>query len=71
MKIVNKSETTKFRDLKPGDVFKMNNNYYMKIKYELDANYDQLNTVSLNTNSLLCVRQDSEVIPVDCELIIK
>lgn len=71
MKIVNKSETTKFRELKVGDVFQINNQYYMKVIFILDDNYDQVNAVCLTQNTLVHMRQDAEIKPIDCELVIK
>lgn len=71
MKIVNKQNVTKFRDLKAGDVFRIGIQYYMKVVFALDENYDQLNAVCLTQNTLVHMRSEAEITPVDCELIIK
>lgn len=85
MKIIENTKEVKaitFADLKVGDVFKISHdkNYYMKTEYfgfdEYDYLYDNIyyncrNTVCLSNGKIMKTQSTTEVIPVDCELIIK
>lgn len=85
MKIVESTKEAKqitFANIKVGDVFKIkgDKNYYMKTQYfgfenydyYYDTNYyDSRNTVCLSNGKIMKTQSTTEVIPVDCELIIK
>lgn len=85
MKITDNTKEPKpitFADIKVGDVFKIKNDtdYYMKTtKCEIDVYdafsddyyYDCRNAVRLSNGSMSRVYGATEVIPVDCELVIK
>lgn len=85
MKIVESTKEVKaitFSDIKVGDVFKLKNDpqYYMKTEYlSFDTydyhydcyNYDSRNTVCLSNGKIVRTHRLTEVIPIDCELIIK
>ena len=71
-----------FANIKVGDVFKLkgDKNYYMKTQYfsfeDYDFYYDTYyydarNTVCLSNGKIMRIDKETEVIPVDCELIIK
>ena len=85
MKIIENTKEIKpitFEDINNGDVFKIRNdkNYYMKTnerKYDICDDYgcfmycNSINAVCLSSASLWQFNRTTEVIPVDCELIIK
>lgn len=85
MKIIENTKEVKpitFDDLKVGDVFKLKNdtNYYMKTEcfsfecYDWcfdDIYWDYRNVVCLSNGKIMKVRKTTEVIPIDCELVIK
>jgi hypothetical protein len=85
MKIIENTKEVKpitFADLEVGDVFKLSKdtNYYMKTQkfcfeeydYLFDSPYmDYRNTVCLSNGRIMKTQKTTEVIPVDCELIIK
>lgn len=85
MKIIENTKEVKpitFADLKVGDVFKVSHDtkYYMKTeqisfdKYDYfdgDISYDWRNTVCLSNGKIMKTQKTTEVIPVDCELVIK
>ena len=85
MKIIENIKEPKpitFADLKVGDVFKLSHdtNYYMKTEifnfekynfFDGDIYYDCRNTVCLSNGKIMKTQRTTEVIPVDCELIIK
>lgn len=85
MKIVENTKETNpitFSDIKVGDVFKLkgDKNYYMKTQhlgfeaydfYYDTSYYDSRNTVCLSNGKIMRTSTTTEVIPVDCELIIK
>lgn len=71
-----------FADIKVGDVFKIHGDekYYMKTEKKFFDIYDPFcdnfledyrNTVCLSNGKIIKVNEKTEVIPVDCELIIK
>ena len=64
---------TKFKDIKPGDVFydPHGMHAYMKIGEYFDrCGILVANAISLATNSALLFEQDEKVKPVNCELVI-
>lgn len=84
MKIIESTKEHKitFADLKIGDVFKLNNDksFYMKTEkrcfdllddYDNYVGYSYFNAVCLSDGRLKTLCNTPEVIPVDCELIIK
>ena len=75
MKIVeNKNvKTVEFGKLKIGDVFQTINSrqFYMKTKMEQGCNLNLFNTVHLKEGGLYFTENCMEVIPIDCELIVK
>lgn len=85
MKIIENIKEVKvitFADLKIGDVFKLKNDksYYMKTEkryFDLMDDFDDyvgyswFNAVCLSDGRLMTLLNSPEVIPVDCELIIK
>lgn len=74
MKIVNKYvASTKFAELKEGDVFQVANDskFYMKIHEVRDMDANDINTICLNTTKLYSLTGHFDTFPVDCELIIK
>lgn len=68
MKIVNKPKenTVLFSELNPGDVFKgiITDNFYLKA-------FDKPNAINLVTGEYCGFPDNSKVIPIDCELVIK
>lgn len=85
MKIIENAKEIKaitFADIQVGDVFKLKNdtNYYMKTQhlgfeaydfYYDTSYYDSRNTVCLSNGKIMRTTSTTEVIPVDCELVIK
>lgn len=74
MKIVNANkQKVTFSDLKRGDVFKLGvtNNFYMKTEFRLGYNTSKYNTVNIENGTLFETQDNTEVIPIDCELVIK
>ena len=85
MKIIDNTKEVKkitFEDIKIGDVFRRKDDerYYMRTermyfdKYNPwydDLDYDYRNAVCLSDGKITKIMSYSEVIPVDCELIIK
>lgn len=69
MKIKNKNKKTiTLGEIQPGDVFKaiFNGHLYMKTAYGAPNN-----TVHIESGSVHAFQNEMEVIPIDCELIIK
>lgn len=74
MKIVNKTfASTKFRELKIGDVFQVANDpkFYMKTETVLNHECEDINTICLNTAKMYSLGNNLDTFLVDCELIIK
>jgi hypothetical protein len=80
MKIVNQSKpkTIPFGHVEVGDVFGLNGAYYMKTKtedVEIDDGYNidvvPINAVNVSNGKFARFCVDSQVMPFDCELIIK
>ena len=75
MKIVTTSHAYNFGDLHEGDVFTTlgyRNMYLMKVKECYDEHGDKKNYVCLKDGRFYgCCDYNSEVIKIDCELVIK
>ena len=59
-----------FKELKTGDVFIFNNNYYLKIPIAALNEDDLLNAIALSTWDYFWIKENEQVLPVNAELII-
>ena len=72
MKITEKGRTEFFYKLKNGVCFKYAGVYFIKIENALNTNHcDVLNAVNLANGDVAYFNHDTEVYPVDCELVVK
>lgn len=73
MKIAENKTKIPIHKLQAGDVFRspVNGYLYMKTSPKFDEKGARINAINLETGTLYSVDQYNEVIPIDCELVIK
>lgn len=74
MKIVKQNESPilkKFSEIKYGEVFFYDGEYVLKISDILSIHEDCVNAVFLNDGETGTFNDYEEVLPIDCELVIK
>lgn len=72
MQIVYDFTSIKFKDLNPGELFRLNTTCHQNILLKLKENNNlRLNTVNLTTNEPLHVVDNADIIPIKGKLVIE